>query len=186
MLLEYLRQPWPWYVSGLLISAIMFFLVFSGKSFGFSSNFRTACAAIGLGKKISLFDFDWKAQRWNLYFALGAVLGGAIAHRFLVADGAPLLGQTALDDLSQLGLAAPTEFLPAEIFSWQTLLTWQGWIVLVLGGFLVGFGTRWAGGCTSGHAISGLSQLQWPSLLAVIGFFAGGLIATWFIWPLLR
>jgi uncharacterized membrane protein YedE/YeeE len=56
---------------------------------------------------------------------------------------------------------------------------------MVIGGFLVGFGTRYAGGCTSGHAISGLSNLQFASLIATIGFFAGGLIATHLLYPLL-
>jgi len=55
--------------------------------------------------------------------------------------------------------------------------------MLVGGGILIGFGTRWAGGCTSGHAISGLSNLQLPSLIAVIGFFIGGIIMTYFLLP---
>lgn len=49
----------------------------------------------------------------------------------------------------------------------------------------MGFGARWAGGCTSGHAISGLSNLQLPSLVAVLGFFAGGLLMTHLLFPLL-
>jgi uncharacterized membrane protein YedE/YeeE len=185
MLLEFLQKPWPWHTSGLVISAIMLFLILSGKSFGFSSNFRTACAALGFGKKIPFFDFDWKAQRWNLLFALGAVIGGWISAQFLTADAAPILSEGALADLTKLGLSAPTDFQPTEIFSFEFLFTAKGVIVLVIGGFLVGFGTRWAGGCTSGHAISGLSDLQWPSLLAVIGFFIGGLVVTWFVWPFL-
>lgn len=186
MLLEIIQKPWPWYVSGLVISGIMFFLIYSGKSFGFSSNFRTACAAFGLGKYIPFFNFEWKTQTWNLLFALGAILGGWISHKFLSVDsGAPELSEAALNDLAVLGLAYPSTFLPEQIFSWEFLFTWKGLVVLILGGFLVGFGTRWAGGCTSGHAISGLSNLQWPSLLAVIGFFVGGLIVTWFVWPLI-
>lgn len=183
--MEYLQKPWPWYTSGLVISAIMFFLIFSGKTFGFSANFRTVCAAVGLGKKVPFFDFDWKSQRWNLLFALGAIIGGWIAHHFLTLEEAPQLSEAALQDLTKLGLAQPTHFLPEQIFSWEFLLTWKGFVVLILGGFLVGFGTRWAGGCTSGHAISGLSNLQWPSLLAVVGFFLGGLLVSWFVWPAL-
>lgn len=183
--MEWITAPWPWYVSGLVISGIMFFLIFSGKTFGFSSNFRTACAAVGLGKKIPFFDYDWKTQRWNLWFAAGAVLGGWLSARFLTDGSAPQLSAAALADLSRLGLHAPAGFQPEQIFNWEFLLTWQGFVVLVLGGFLVGFGTRWAGGCTSGHAITGLSHLQWPSLVAVIGFFIGGLTVTWFIWPYL-
>ena len=183
--MEWIKAPWPWYVSGAVISGIMFFLIFSGKTFGFSSNFRTLCAAAGLGKRIPFFDYDWKAQRWNLWFAAGAVLGGWLSARFLTDGTAPRLSEAALADLNRLGLQAPTGFQPDQLFNWQSLLTWQGWIVLVLGGFLVGFGTRWAGGCTSGHAITGLSHLQWPSLIAVVGFFIGGLVVTWFVWSCL-
>jgi uncharacterized membrane protein YedE/YeeE len=53
--------------------------------------------------------------------------------------------------------------------------------LLLVGGVLIGFGTRYAGGCTSGH-VSGLSNLQIPSLKAVIGFF-GGLIMSYFYSP---
>ena len=63
------------------------------------------------------------------------------------------------------------------------LRTWRGVVVLIGGGFLVGFGTAWAGGCTSGHAISGLANFQLPSLVAVLGFFAGGLVGTWLLLP---
>lgn len=182
-MIEFVSQPWPWYVSGLVISGIMLLLIFCGKTFGFSSNFRTMCSALGLGKRIPFFDYDWKSETWNLLFAAGALLGGYIAKKFFSAEEAPQLSEAALQDLHSLGLSNPSQFLPQEIFSWEFLFTWRGFIVLVVGGFLVGLGTRWAGGCTSGHAITGLSQLQWPSLLAVIGFFAGGLIASWFIIP---
>jgi uncharacterized membrane protein YedE/YeeE len=55
--------------------------------------------------------------------------------------------------------------------------------MIVVGGFLVGFGTRYAGGCTSGHAIMGLSNLQWPSLVATISFMVGGFIMANLILP---
>lgn len=55
---------------------------------------------------------------------------------------------------------------------------------MVIGGFLVGFGTAYAGGCTSGHAIAGLADRQAASLLAVCGFFAGGLTCTYLVLPL--
>jgi uncharacterized membrane protein YedE/YeeE len=75
--------------------------------------------------------------------------------------------------------------LPTDIFSWTSLLTLRGFIFMVVGGFLVGFGTRYAGGCTSGHAIMGLSNLQLPSLIATCCFMAGGFIMTWLILPYL-
>ena len=78
---------------------------------------------------------------------------------------------------------AGEQYLPAELFSLEQVFTLKGLLILVIGGFLVGFGSRYAGGCTSGHAISGLSNLQLPSLIAVIGFFIGGLIMSFFILP---
>jgi uncharacterized membrane protein YedE/YeeE len=184
--MEKIMQGWAWHISGVLIVGVMSLLLFFGKSFGFSSNFRTICAACGADKFAKFFDFDWKSQLWNILFLSGTIFGGFLASRFLTeGNGAPELSEKALEDLASLGLSAPKHFLPTEIFSWEFLLTPKGIFVLLIGGFFVGFGSRWAGGCTSGHAISGLSNLQWTSLLAVIGFFIGGLITTWLIWPAL-
>jgi len=184
-MIAFLSQPWPWYVSGTIIALIMFILLYFGQSFGFSSNLRTICAAAGGGKVASLFQFDWKKQSWNLLFLVGAILGGYIANQYL-SDGKPVeISQNTIQDLSALGFAAPTSMQPDELFSIEAAFSLKGFLVLALGGFMVGFGSRYAGGCTSGHAISGLSNLQFPSLLAVIGFFAGGLLMTYFIFPLI-
>jgi uncharacterized protein len=182
---ELLTQTWTWWFSGIMISAIMFFLLYFGQSFGFSSNLRTICAAAGLGKKAKLFEFEWKKQIWNLVFLAGSIIGGFIAHRFLSTDTPVQISQSTINDLGKMGIAAPTSLQPAELFSWHAVLSVKGFLVLAVGGLLVGFGSRYAGGCTSGHAISGLSNLQVPSLLAVIGFFAGGLIMTFLILPLI-
>jgi uncharacterized membrane protein YedE/YeeE len=89
-------------------------------------------------------------------------------------------------NLETLGFSTIGEsLLPPELFSWDAVFSIKGFLILVVGGFLVGFGTRYAGGCTSGHAITGLSSLQLPSLIAVIGFFIGGLIMINFIYPIL-
>jgi uncharacterized membrane protein YedE/YeeE len=183
--MELIKQPWPWYVSGLAISAIMLVLIFFGKSFGFSSNLRTICSMLGAGKKIKFFDFDWKAQRWNLMFLIGAMIGGFISSHWL-SSGTPLdLSDATIADLKKLNIYFDGETVPAQLFNWHFLFTLKGLFIFLGGGFLVGFGTRYAGGCTSGHAISGLSDLQLPSLIAVIGFFIGGLIMTHLIFPLL-
>lgn len=182
---ELLTQTWSWWFSGTMIAAIMFCLLYFGQSFGFSSNLQTICAAAGLGKKAKLFEFDWKKQIWNLVFLVGAVIGGFIAYRFL-STGTPVqISKNTINDLGKIGIAAPTSLQPAELFSWHAVLSVKGFLVLAVGGLLVGFGSRYAGGCTSGHAISGLSNLQAPSLIAVIGFFAGGLIMTFLILPLI-
>lgn len=182
-MLELLKEPWPWYVSGPLIAVVMFLLLFYGKTFGVSSNLRVICSACGAGKKSDFFNFNWKNQAWNLLFVLGGLLGGAIAHYYLPAEAPIGISEKTIEQLQALGVSAANDYVPNELFSWESLFTLKGLIVLVGGGFLVGFGTRYAGGCTSGHAITGLSDLQLPSLIAVIGFFIGGLLMTHLLLP---
>jgi len=184
-MIELLSQTWPWYVSGLGITLIMFLLLWSGGEFGVSSNLRTFCSIGGAGKKISFFDFDWKSQVWNIIFALGAIIGGFIATKYLANPQGIQISESTISDLSELGISFNSELLPQQLFTWKSLANIQGLLVIVAGGFLVGFGARWAGGCTSGHAISGLSNLQLPSLIAVIGFFLGGLTMTHLLFPLI-
>ncbi|GGW73547.1 hypothetical protein GCM10008085_27240 [Winogradskyella epiphytica] len=151
-----------------------------------SSNLRTLCAIGGAGKKAKFFDFDWKSQRWNLVVVLGAIVGGFIAHHFLSNPIDIDLSEATVQDLSALGFNdAGQSLLPPELFSWDSVLSVKGLLILIIGGFLVGFGTRYAGGCTSGHSITGLSSLQLPSLVATIGFFLGGLIMIHLIYPIL-
>lgn len=184
-MLELIRQPWPWYTSGIVIAFVMVMLLFFGKSFGFSSNLRVICAACGAGKRVKFFDYNWRAQVWNLLFLVGAIIGGFISAEVL-SDGEPVqIAQATIQDLQQLGISAPEAMQPAEIFSLDAASSLKGFLFLLLGGFAIGFGSRYAGGCTSGHAISGLSNLQLPSLLAVIGFFIGGLFTTFMLLPLL-
>jgi uncharacterized protein len=184
-MLEFISQPWTWWVSGTLIAATMFVLLYFGQSFGFSSNLRTLCSAAGGGKLVKFFDFNWKSQSWNLVFLLGAILGGFIAKTFLSTGEPVAISESTIQDLAKLGFAAPQSVQPNELFSWESVLSLKGFLILALGGLMVGFGSRYAGGCTSGHAISGLSDLQLPSLIAVIGFFIGGLAMTFLIFPLI-
>ncbi len=180
--MNWLYEPWPWYVGGPLISFIMFVLVFFGKSFGMSSNLRTLCTICGAGKKTSFFNFDWKHQKWNLMFALGTVIGGAIAANFLSIDTAVHVSENTTSSLSKLGIVANNSYVPKELFNSGSI---KSILILLVGGVLVGFGARYAGGCTSGHAISGLSNLQLPSLIAIIGFFIGGLAMIYGLFPIL-
>ncbi len=184
-MIEFIRQPWTWYVSGTLIAGIMFTLIYFGKSFGFSSNLRTLCAAAGGGRVVKFFDFNWRSQIWNLVFLVGAILGGYIAGHYL-SNGEPVkISDSTIHDLSEMGIAPPVSVQPNELFSIDAMLTLKGFLILAIGGLMVGFGSRYAGGCTSGHAISGMSDLQLPSLIAVIGFFAGGLLMTYLLLPLI-
>ena len=184
--MEFILQPWPWYVSGPLIAVVMIALIYFGKTFGMSGNLRTFCTIGGADRFAPFFKFDWKSEIWNLTVVLGAVIGGFIAVQYL-SDGSVIdLNPKTVENLSGLGFDdAGAALLPPELYNWSSALTLKGLLILVGGGFLVGFGTRYAGGCTSGHAITGLSNLQWPSLVAVIGFFIGGLVMNHFLYPLI-
>ncbi len=184
-MIQFLIQPWSWWFSGIVISAVMFILLYFGKSFGFSANLRTLCAVAGAGKKVSFFNFNWKTQVWNLVFLVGAIIGGFIAANFL-SDGSPIVvAESTMTDLAQLGFGAPDSVQPDELFGWEAVLSVKGFLILAIGGLLVGFGARYAGGCTSGHAISGISDLQIPSMVAVVGFFIGGLAMTFLLFPMI-
>lgn len=181
-------HPWPWYVAGPLIGLIVpALLLFGGKVFGLSANLRHACAAVLPDRaRPSFLRYDWRTTGlWNLTFAVGIALGGLVALQFLGDPAAPIaLAPGTAEALRELGLSDFTGLVPAELISWEALASGPGLLLVVGGGFLVGFGARWAGGCTSGHAISGLADLQLPSLVAVAGFFIGGLFVTYVLLPL--
>ncbi len=177
-------EPWPWYVAGPLVSITMFSLVYFGKKFGVSSNFRTMCSILGAGKKLKYFNNNWKGQLWNLAFLLGLLLGGFIASRFLMHTSVNKVSLSTMADLKDIGVAVTQSYLP-DYLTFSNGFNFKPLLILLGGGFLVGFGTRWADGCTSGHGIYGLSNLQLPSLIAVIGFFIGGLLMTFFGLPLI-
>ncbi len=183
---DILYQPWPWYIAGPVIGlTVPVLLLLGGKMFGVSANLRHACAACNFGN-VQFFNYDWKtAGKWNFTFLAGSVLGGFLAG-YVFSNPDPInLASSTVTDLQALGINDFSGLVPGDLFSWDVLGSGIGLTVLVLGGFMVGFGARYAGGCTSGHAISGLSDLQLASLIAVIGFFIGGLIMTWFIYPII-
>ncbi|WP_088339912.1 YeeE/YedE family protein [Robiginitalea sediminis] len=184
--MEWIYEPWPWYVSGAAIAFVMLLLLLVGKNFGMSSNLRTLCTICGADKQSEFFKFDWKSQKWNLIVVAGAIIGGFLASTFLTADAAVHINPNTVQELQGLGFeSAGAAYLPTELYATESLTNWKSIGLIALGGFLVGFGARYAGGCTSGHAISGLSNLQWPSLVAVIGFFAGGMIMIYLLFPLI-
>lgn len=148
-MIEILRQPWSWYISGPLIALIMFLLLWVGGNFGVSSTLRSICTFSGAGKNCEFFDFNWKSQHWNLVFVLGGVIGGYLASTVLQNPEPLTINNNTIEDLASIGIGFNGKIAPAELFSWNSLLTLKGFLVLIVGGFLVGFGARWAGGCTS-------------------------------------
>ena len=185
--MDLLREPWPWYVAGPLIGLMVpLLLLLGGKPFGLSANLRHMCAATVPGN-LNFFHYDWRREGgWNLLFALGILFGGFVASQLMLPPNYTVaIAESTRADLRALGVHDLTGFMPSELFTWKALATAPGLLTIVGGGFLVGFGARWAGGCTSGHAISGLATLQLPSLIAVLGFFVGGLVMTHLLLPLI-
>lgn len=184
-ILTFIRQPWPWYVAGPLIGlTVPVLLLIGNKSFGISSSLRHICAAC-IPAKIPFFQYNWKQESWNLFFVGGILLGGIIAGTFLASPENIIVHPALVKELAGYGISDYHSMVPGELFSWPALLTLRGILLMAGGGFLVGFGTRYAGGCTSGHAIMGLSTLQWPSLVATVCFMIGGLLMANFILPVI-
>lgn len=181
--IDLLRHPWPWYVSGPLIGlCVPLLLLMGNKNFGISSSLRHICAAC-LPANIPFFKYDWKKEMWNLFFVAGIMGGAFIAATLLSDHSAVQVNPKLAADLSQHGVTDLSKLAPVQLFNWQALFTLKGFLLMILGGFLVGFGTRYAGGCTSGHSIMGLSNLQLPSLIATICFMIGGFIVANLVLP---
>jgi hypothetical protein len=176
--IELLSQPWPWYVAGPMIGlTVPALFIIGNKSFGISSSLRHVCA-ICIPAGIPFFNYNWKKETWNLIFVLGILIGGFVASTFISNPDEIVIAADTQQELAALGITDFSGLMPADIFSWENVFTAKGLLFFVFGGFLVGFGTRYAGGCTSGHAIMGISALQWPSLVATIFFMLGGFLMT--------
>jgi len=186
VMLELLHRPWPWYVTGPLLGLVASgLLVIGNKQLGVSGNFRHLCAAV-FPRNVAFFKYDWtRSGLWNLAFAGGIVVGGLIGGALLASHEPVAISARAHADLASLGLHDFTGLVPRQLFHWGALLTLKGLLLIAGGGFLIGFGTAYAGGCTSGHGITGLADLQFPSLIAVVAFFAAGAVASHFLLPLL-
>jgi len=180
---DFIKQPWPWYIGGPLIGLMVPLLLLMGnKTFGVSSSLRHLCAAC-LPVRPEYFRYNWRKEAWNLFFAFGIVAGAFLAAHFMM-DGQPMnISPKLAATLGARGVTDLRGMMPAQLFSWSQLFTLRGFILIVVGGFLVGFGTRYAGGCTSGHSIMGLSNLQLPSLVATVCFMAGGFLMANLILP---
>jgi hypothetical protein len=182
-MIEWLQKPWPWYVAGPLIGLMVPLLLLIGnKRLGISSSLRHICAAC-LPAKIPFFQYDWKKEVWNLFLVAGVLIGGFVAANFLSSHEPVQVNEKLLAELQQYGITNHDGLVPTDIFNWPALVTLKGFLLMVVGGFLVGFGTRNAGGCTSGHSIMGLSNLQLSSLIATVSFMAGGFIMANLIMP---
>lgn len=183
--METLQQPWPWWAAGIAIGlTVPALLILGNKHFGLSANLRHACAACFPGS-IKFFKYDWKKESWNLFFALGTAAGAFLASTLLANPEPIQIAPSLASDLQKAGITQLENPVPVDLFSWSSLLSLRGFLFMVGGGFLIGFGSRYAGGCTSGHAIMGLSTLQWPSLVATCCFMVGGFATAQWLVPFL-
>ncbi|MEZ4910264.1 MAG: YeeE/YedE thiosulfate transporter family protein [Saprospiraceae bacterium] len=183
-MMESFLKPWPWYVAGPLIGLIIpTLLIIGNKNFGISSSLRHICASC-IPKNIDYFQYNWKKEIWVWMF-IGGIFGGAlIASTFFSNPDSIHINPKLALELEQYGVTDfSNPFLPTQIFSWESISTWRGFLFVVIGGILIGFGTRYADGCTSGHSIMGLSAMNWPSLVATVCFMAGGFLAANLIVP---
>ena len=182
-MLEIIKQSWPWYVAGPLIGlTVPALLIIGNKSFGISSSLRHICAAC-LPANISFFKYDWKKELWNLFFVLGIFIGGFLATQYFSNHQNITINPALQSELKNYGITDFSNMVPTQLFNWNNVLTMKGFFLMIFGGFLVGFGTRYAGGCTSGHSIMGISNLQLPSLIATCCFMVGGFIMANLILP---
>ncbi|WP_343531343.1 YeeE/YedE thiosulfate transporter family protein [Pedobacter sp.] len=182
---DFITRPWPWYIAGPLIGlTVPALLLLGNKSFGISSSLRHICAAC-IPANISFFKYDWKKEAWNLFFVAGILIGGFIAAHFLANPNPVQVNPKLANELKSYGVDDYSQLVPVQLMNWTSLFTLKGFLLMVFGGFLVGFGTRYAGGCTSGHAIMGLSNLQWPSLVATICFMVGGFVMANLLLPVI-
>ena len=183
---EWINQPWHWAFSGAAIAGVLFLMTWMGKTFGVSSSFKAICSIAGAGKRVPFFKMNIKEEYWRLTFVAGVLIGGWIASTFMSNPEAVAISEETVNALASYGYQYPAMdqtgagFIPTELMNFTSL---KGILLAIGGGFLVGFGARYGGGCTSGHAITGLSHLQIPSLITVIGFFIGGLIMTHLLMP---
>ncbi len=184
-IIDLIKRPWPWYVAGPIIGlTVPLLLLTANKTLGISSSLRHLCAMC-LPAHVPFLQYNWKEYQWNIIFVIGLLLGGFIGGVLLHPVAAMPLSAGTWQSLQAMGISRQSGILPVEIFSWAHLLCWKRLLIVAGGGFLVGFGTRYSGGCTSGHGIAGLSMMQWPSLVATILFFAGGILTANFILPYL-
>jgi uncharacterized protein len=182
-MLELIQKSWPWYIAGPIIGlTVPLLLLIGNKSFGISSSLRHICAAC-LPANISFFKYDWRKEGWNLFFVSGILVGGFLASAYLSTGASLQINENLKSELINYGIRDTSNLVPLDLFNWQNLLTIKGLIMMVAGGFLVGFGTRYAGGCTSGHTIMGISSLQWPSVIATCCFMIGGIISANLLLP---
>lgn len=139
--MNWISQPWPWYVAGPLIGLIVPALLLIGnKTFGISSSLRHVCAAC-FPSNLSFFKYDWKKESWNLFFVGGIMLGGFLTAFLMPNEGLVTVSPELQAELASYGINDYSGLVPVQLFNWHALFSLKGLLLMVFGGFLVGFGT---------------------------------------------
>ena len=160
-----MNEPLSWYIAGPLLGLMVpLLLVLKEKQFGISSSYHYILSL--LPTRISYFNYDRRQDQWQVFFAIGLILSGFVAIQFF-------------------GFSDAFVVLPMKKYTVQASNIYQlnNAVEFFIGGILVGFGARYANGCTAGHCIMGCSQFALSSILATICFFIGGLIGSYFVVP---
>jgi uncharacterized membrane protein YedE/YeeE len=170
------NEPLAWYIAGPLIGLIVpLLLLLKEKQFGISSSYRFLIS--GFTKKNDYFNYNREQDAWQFYFAIGLVLTGL----FYNWNGYDL-NALKTTKTNVVGFSGGDVMHYVSTSGFYDL---SNWAIFLFGGVLIGFGSRYSNGCTAGHCIMGMSQFSLTSFIATIGFFIGGLIATYFIIPYL-
>lgn len=176
---QFIYEPWPWWIGGPLIGLFVISLILiEGKQLGISSSYQYVCAKISPWK-LDYFK-DPVKMAWQFWFVIGLMLGGFLLH-LMIPPYQIEIAETSVKTLGSIGISEQVGFAPAELYEF----TFKSIVILIAGGITIGFGARYANGCTAGHAIMGCAQLSPASIVSTICFFVGGLFATYFIVPYL-
>lgn len=161
-------KSWSPYVAGILIGLLQIpaFMIMS-TALGTSSSYVTAAVNLGQFFDTSILEISYAKQHfegaknyWQLFVVVGIIIGAFLSSR---------LSGTKRSDISPIWTNALCS---------STRLT--RFIMAFIGGFIMLLGARIADGCTSGHGISGVSQLTIGSMIAVFCMFVGGIITAFF------
>jgi uncharacterized membrane protein YedE/YeeE len=157
--------PMHWAAAGAVIAAVTLTLLLVGnKRLGLSTGFEDICS-LALPQAYFRRSAVLSGRSWRLPMLAGLVLGGFLSAA-TSGGWAPTWDLGIFDERIGLGHAGK--------------LAW-----MFAGGLFIGFGTRLAGGCTSGHGIFGVSNFERPSLLSTISFMAGGILTTQLVYHVL-
>ena len=164
--------PLHWSISGILIGlCVPLLLLIDNKTFGISSSLS------------DVWDRNKRRKgRWKFKFLLGVLIGAALTNLWSDPSASLLVSSKVINRLKDWNIDFSQGYYPIGLFNFDN---WSAVLLSLSGGFLVGYGARLANGCTSGHCISGISNLQLSSMIVTLSFFIGAIITSYLIYPMM-